>query len=101
LADDRRNPSLTRLYGARTRPSPKPFVFGRLIDLTMERIGHKAHSFAEAEEWDRQQMWAMTPDERMEVARILRERAFGADQPDVREAERARREGGIRASNGP
>ncbi len=53
----------------------------------MERVAHKSHSFAEAAEWDRQQMWAMTPDERIEVARILRERAWGTDQPDVRDAE--------------
>lgn len=30
----------------------------------MEREANQAHSFAEAEQWDRQQQWAMTPDER-------------------------------------
>lgn len=54
----------------------------------MERVANKAHSFAEAERWDREQMWAMTPDERMEIARILRDRAYGPDEPDVRESER-------------
>lgn len=53
----------------------------------MERVANKAPSFAEAERWDREQMWAMTPEERLEVARILRERAYGPDAPDVRQAE--------------
>lgn len=52
----------------------------------MERVANKAPSFAEAERWDREQMWAMTPEERLEVARILRERAYGPDAPDVRQA---------------
>lgn len=56
----------------------------------MERDAHKSHSFVEAEQWDRQQQLAMTPDERLEIARILRERAYGADAPDVREAERGK-----------
>ncbi|HEX5050834.1 MAG TPA: hypothetical protein VFZ65_03600 [Planctomycetota bacterium] len=56
----------------------------------MEREANKAHSFAEAERWDREQMWAMTPEERLEAARVLRERAYGQDAPDVREAERAK-----------
>jgi hypothetical protein len=56
----------------------------------MERVANKAHSFAEAERWDREQMWAMTPDERIEIARILRDRAYGPDAPDVRESERAK-----------
>jgi len=42
---------------------------------------------AKAEPWDLAQMWAMTPEERLEVARILRERAYGPDAPDVRESE--------------
>jgi hypothetical protein len=54
----------------------------------MERIANKCHSFAEAEQWDNEQMWAMTPDERYAIAATLRERAFGPDSPDVREAER-------------
>lgn len=53
----------------------------------MEREAHKAHSFAAAEQWDLQQQWAMTPDERLEALRVLRERFYGADAPDVREAE--------------
>lgn len=55
----------------------------------MERIAHKASSFDDAARWDREQQHAMTPDERLEVARVLRERVYGCDTPDVREAERA------------
>jgi len=53
----------------------------------VDREVHKAFSFAEAARWDLQQQWAMTPEERLEIARILRERAYGADAPDVRAAE--------------
>ncbi len=56
----------------------------------MDREAHKARSFAEAAQWDLQQQWAMTPDERSEVARVLRERAYGTDVLDVREAERSK-----------
>lgn len=52
----------------------------------MEREANKARSFAEAEQWNLQQLWAMTPEERMEIAKILRDRAYGADAPDVRES---------------
>ncbi len=51
---------------------------------------HKSTSFADAAHWDREQHWAMTPDERLAVARELRDRAYGKDAPDVREAERAK-----------
>jgi hypothetical protein len=30
---------------------------------------------------------AMTPEERMEIARVLRERVYGKNAPDVRESE--------------
>ncbi|MDO8348953.1 MAG: hypothetical protein Q7T30_01865 [Planctomycetota bacterium] len=60
----------------------------------MEREANKAHSFAEAEQWNLQQQWAMTPDDRLEIAKILRDRVYGADAPDVRESERSRGEVG-------
>jgi hypothetical protein len=56
----------------------------------MERDAHKATSFAEAARRDLEQQWAMTPEERLEAARVLRERVYGKDAPDVREAERAK-----------
>ena len=55
----------------------------------MEREANVAHSFAEAERWSLEQMWAMTPEQRYEIARILRERVYGPDAPDVRESERS------------
>lgn len=58
----------------------------------MEREAHKSRSFAEAAQHDLRQMWSMTPEERLEAAKILRDRAYGADAPDVREAERAKPE---------
>lgn len=59
----------------------------------MDREVHKSRSFEEAERHDREQQWRMTPDERFEAARVLRERVYGTDCPDVREAERLRRTG--------
>lgn len=35
-------------------------------------------------------MWAMTPDERLAIAKELRDRFYGKDAPDVREAERGK-----------
>ena len=54
----------------------------------MERIVNIAKNKKEAEEWDIQQQISMTPRERQEAARILKERVFGTNVPDVREAER-------------
>ncbi len=51
----------------------------------MERVVHISRSFEEAEEWDIEQVISMTPEERLAAAKVLRERAFGKDQPDVRE----------------
>lgn len=57
----------------------------------MDREVNKTRSFADADRHDREQQWRMTPDERFEVAAILRERAYGKDCPDVRESEWQRR----------
>jgi len=51
----------------------------------MKRILHKSRSFKEAEEWDIQQQISMNPQERLQAAKILRERVFGRNTPDVRE----------------
>lgn len=56
----------------------------------MEREAHKSTSFEEADRWDKQQQWAMTPDERLAIAKELRDRYFGKDCPDVRAAERSK-----------
>jgi hypothetical protein len=55
------------------------------------RIGNKAHGFDEAFAWEQEQYAAMTPDERRRVAKALRERFYGKDCPDVRDAVAGRR----------
>jgi hypothetical protein len=55
----------------------------------MAREANKARSFAEAERWNLQQLWSLTPEERLAIAKELRDRVYGADAPDVRESERA------------
>lgn len=58
--------------------------------IAMEREVHKTTSFRDAARWDREQQWAMTPDERIAIAVELRERYYGKDAPDVRQAERSK-----------
>lgn len=54
----------------------------------MERVVNKSKNAREAENWDIKQQIAMTPGERQEAVRILKERVYGKDNPDVKEAER-------------
>ena len=56
----------------------------------MERIANKAISHQAARRWDIEQNRKMTPEERQLVARELKRRAYGTNNPDVREAERSR-----------
>ena len=56
----------------------------------MERVAIKTRSFDEAERWDREQSWRLTPDERLRILRELQERVYGKDPPDVRASERDR-----------
>ena len=51
----------------------------------MERVVHKAKSFKEADEWDIQQQVAMTPQERLDAAKELRDRVYPPPNKDVRE----------------
>ena len=51
----------------------------------MERVIHKSHDFKSAAEWDIQQHIRMSPQERMRIARILKDRAYPPDSKDVRE----------------
>lgn len=50
----------------------------------MERIGHKHLTLAEAAEAERREMWAMSPEERLAIARELQMPVYGRDCPDVR-----------------
>lgn len=54
----------------------------------MERIINKSRSFIKAEEWDIKQYKAMTPEERQYIAKILKEKFYGKNCPDVREVEK-------------
>ena len=54
----------------------------------MERIINKSKSFKEAEQWDILQHIRMRPEERQAAAARLRERVYGTDLPDVREAQK-------------
>jgi hypothetical protein len=55
----------------------------------MQRVVHKSSSHEEAHRWDVKQHIAMTPDERMRAARVLKDRAFPPDAKDVRECHRS------------
>lgn len=50
----------------------------------MERVVHIAKSFREAEEWDIMQAISLTPEQRQEIARVLKERVYGRYTLDVR-----------------
>lgn len=50
----------------------------------LEREGKVFASPAEAAEAERRATWALTVAERMEIARVLRERVYGVSPPDVR-----------------
>jgi hypothetical protein len=54
------------------------------------RIVNLAHSFQEAREWEIQQELSMTPAQRQQAAKELKERFYGKNAPDVRQAERSR-----------
>ncbi len=51
----------------------------------MERIFKISSSFEEAEKWEIEQEIKMSPEERQEAARILKERFYGKNAPDVRD----------------
>jgi len=56
------------------------------LSSAMDRVGNKARGFDQARHWEYEQYAAMTPDQRREVARALRERVYGERCPDVRDA---------------
>jgi len=64
--------------------------FSRTLHV-MKRILNISKNARQAAEWDIQQHISMTPEERQEAARILKERVYGKDCPDVREAEKMKR----------
>ena len=52
----------------------------------MERICNKSKNFKEAEEWDIKQQLRMTPEERQEAAKELRERFYGRENIDLKDS---------------
>jgi hypothetical protein len=54
----------------------------------MKRVFQKSRNFKQAEEWDILQHVRMTPEQRQKAAEQLRNRVYGKDVPDVREAHR-------------
>jgi hypothetical protein len=56
------------------------------VESMITREVHKSTSFKEADEWTKRQYRAMSCDERIQAARLLQRRVFGANPPDVREA---------------
>jgi hypothetical protein len=56
------------------------------IEVMLIREADKSSSFKEADEWTKRQYQAMSCDERIQAARLLQRRVFGANPPDVREA---------------
>lgn len=51
----------------------------------MKPIVHKATSFQNADAWDIAQHIQMTPEERQNAAKKLRDRCYGKNAPDVRD----------------
>jgi hypothetical protein len=56
----------------------------------MKRISNKSKNFKEAENWDIEQHLHMTPEERQDAAKELRERVYGQKTVDVKESIRRR-----------
>jgi hypothetical protein len=56
----------------------------------LKRFVKKFKSFQEAEEWEIIQQIKMPPAQRQEIAKKLREKFYGKNNPDVREFHRKR-----------
>jgi hypothetical protein len=59
--------------------------------MNVKRIVNISKTAREAEEWDILQHISMTPEERQDAARILKQRVYGKDCPDLKKAERMKR----------
>jgi hypothetical protein len=57
----------------------------------VERIVHKAASFAEANEWEIRQHLELTPQQRMRAAKAIKERMFPGRNVDIREWHRSQK----------
>jgi len=70
--------------------TPKRQADAAGASLRQNRIIHRAHGFREALEWEILQELSMTPGQRQRAAKALKERFYGKNSPDVREAQRSR-----------
>ncbi len=52
----------------------------------MKRICNKATSHSEALEWDIEQNFTMSVEERQKASKILKIRVYGKNTPDIRES---------------
>jgi len=52
----------------------------------MERIVHIAKNFHEASVWEIKQETSMSAEERQKAARILKEKYYGKNRPDIKSA---------------
>jgi hypothetical protein len=59
-------------------------IFVAAAGDSMERVVHRALSHEDAARWDVEQHVAMTPDERLRAARVLKDRVYPTDAKDVR-----------------
>jgi len=62
----------------------------RSNSLRENRVVNVANGFREAREWEIQQELMMTPSQRQQAARAMKERFYGKNAPDVREAQQKR-----------
>jgi hypothetical protein len=56
----------------------------------MERIVRISKSFEEADDWEIEQQIRMSPNERIIIAKTLRDRFYGTNTKDVRECTKIR-----------
>lgn len=59
-----------------------------MIHFRMKRVVNISKNAEEAQQWDIKQHLSMSVEERQTAARILKERVYGKNSPDVRKAER-------------
>ena len=72
------------------RDGKKPRAEPGTRPLRRCRVVNVANSFQEAREWEIQQELAMTPAQRQRAAKELKDRFYGKNAPDVRQAEQNR-----------
>lgn len=54
--------------------------------MRLGRVANVSHGFRQAREWEILQELSMTPAQRQRAARAMKERYYGKNAPDVREA---------------